>query len=150
MVYTRRFDFPAWGWRSAFEEVDRMKKDMDRLLGGLSGRYFPASSAGVFPMLNLTEDKDRYYVRAELPGVSAEALEIHVTGKNLSISGERRISAENAKYHRRERESGKFSRIIGLPGNVDSDKVEARLTDGILTVIIPKAEAEKPRQIQVK
>jgi HSP20 family protein len=150
MVYTRRFDFPTWGWRSAFEEMDRMKKDMDRLLGGLSGRYFPASRSGVFPMLNLTEDKDRYYVRAELPGVSPEALEIHVTGKNLSIAGERKISAENAKYHRREREAGKFSRIIGLPGNVDGDKIEARLTDGILTVIIPKAEAEKPRQIQVK
>ena len=150
MVYTRRFDFPAWGWRGAFDEMDRMKKDMDRLFGSLTGRHFPTIRAGVFPSVNLTEDKDRYYLRAELPGLKSEELDIHVTGRNLSLSGERKISAENAKYHRREREAGKFSRIIGLPGEIDSNKVEARLTDGVLTVIIPKAEAAKPRQITVK
>lgn len=150
MVYTRRFDFPAWGWRGAFEEMDRMKKDMDRLFGSLTGRNHPTIRSGVFPSVNLTEEKDRYYVRAELPGLKADELDIHVTGRNLSVTGERKISAENAKYHRREREAGKFSRIIGLPGEIDGNKVEASLTDGVLTVIIPKAEAAKPRQISVK
>ena len=150
MVYARRFGFPSWGWSGAFEEMDRMKRDLDRLFGSMTGRHFPTIRAGVFPSVNLTEDKDKYYVRAELPGMKAEELDIQVTGRNMSITGERKISAENAKYHRREREAGKFSRIIGLPGDIDGNKTEARLTDGILTVVIPKAEAAKPRQISVK
>jgi HSP20 family protein len=109
------------------------------------------SQAGVFPLLNLTEDKDQYYVRAELPGVKADELDIQVTGKNLSISGERKIAAEDesAKYHRREREAGTFSRMIGLPGEVGTGKVEAKLENGILSILIPKAEIAKPKQITV-
>jgi HSP20 family protein len=108
-------------------------------------------TAGVFPLVNLTEDKDGYYVRAELPGVKADELDIHVTANNLSISGERKIAAEteDAKYHRREREAGTFSRMIGLPGEVDTDKVDANLANGILTISIPKAEIAKPKQITV-
>jgi len=91
-------------------------------------------------------------VRAELPGVKADELEIQATGNNLSMTGERKISAvaEDARYHRREREAGTFSRIIGMPADVNSEKVEASLENGILTVVIPKAEAAKPRQIAVK
>ena len=109
-------------------------------------------SAGVFPLINLTEDKDNYYVRAELPGVKGEELDIQVTGKNLAISGERKIAAveEGARYHRREREAGTFSRMIGLPGEVNSNNVEASLENGILSIIVPKAEIAKPKQITVK
>jgi HSP20 family protein len=106
-------------------------------------------SAGVFPLINLTEDKDNY--RAELPGVKGEELDIQVTGKNLAISGERKIAAEedSAKYHRREREAGTFSRMIGLPGEVDTDKVDAKLENGILSIVVSKAEIAKPKQISV-
>jgi HSP20 family protein len=109
-------------------------------------------SAGVFPLINLTEDKDNYYVRAELPGVKGEQLDIQVTGKNLAISGERKIAAEEegARYHRREREAGTFSRMIGLPGDGDANAVEANLENGILSIIVPKAEVAKPKQITVK
>jgi HSP20 family protein len=112
---------------------------------------YPRASAGVFPLINLTEDKDSYYVRAELPGVKADELDIQVTGNNLSISGERKIAAEDegAKYHRREREAGTFSRMVGLPGEVNTDKVEASLEDGILNVVVSKAEIAKPKQITV-
>jgi HSP20 family protein len=107
--------------------------------------------AGVFPLVNLTENKDKYFVRAELPGVKADELDLQVTGNKLAISGERKITAEDesAKYHRREREAGTFSRMIGLPGEVDSDKVEAKLENGVLTVVVPKAEIAKPKQISV-
>jgi HSP20 family protein len=108
------------------------------------------ASAGVFPLINLTEDKDNYYVRAELPGVKSDELDIQVTGNNLAISGERKIAAqEDARYHRREREAGTFSRIVGLPGEVDTDKVEARLENGILSIVVSKAEIAKPKQISV-
>jgi HSP20 family protein len=75
-----------------------------------------------------------------------------VTANNLAISGERKIGAEEegARYHRREREAGTFSRMIGLPGDIDPDKVDAKLENGILTVEVSKAEAAKPKQITVK
>jgi HSP20 family protein len=109
-------------------------------------------AAGVLPLINLTEGKDNYYVRAELPGVKGDELDIQVTANNLAISGERKIAAEEegARYHRREREAGTFSRMIGLPGEVDTDKVDAKLVNGILTVVISKAEIAKPKQITVK
>jgi HSP20 family protein len=125
---------------------------MDLLSGGYSRSLFGEPAAGVFPLMNVTEDKDNYYVRAELPGLKAEDLDISVTGDTLSISGERKLPAEDekAKYHRREREAGRFSRILSLPARTDTKKVEAVCTDGVLTVTLPKAEAAKPKQISVK
>ena len=102
--------------------------------------------------MNITEDKNKYYIRAELPGLKADELDISLTGDTLSISGERNlpVEEEKAQYHRREMEQGKFSRIVSLPSQVDTEKVEASCSDGILTVVLPKAEATKPKQITVK
>ena len=151
MIVRSRFGLPTLNWRG-FDELDRMRRQMDRLLGDIAGGLSTEKSAGVFPLANVTEGKDDYYVRAELPGVTAEDLDITITGDSLAIEGERKIPSENegAKYHRREREAGKFSRIITLPGQIDSEKVEAKCADGILTVILPKAESAKPRQISIK
>jgi HSP20 family protein len=146
------FNYPTMGWRHPFAELERMSRQMDRLSQGLMGRPGLAwRTAKVFPAINLTEDADSYYVRAELPGIKADALDIQAVGRNLTISGERTIASEgeNVKYHRREREAGKFSRIIGLPGNINTDKVDAKLANGILTVTIAKADAAKPKQITV-
>ena len=152
----RIFSTPGLGWdfRSPFYELERMKKEMEWLSDNLWKRHSPARvfGAGVFPAVNLSEDKEKYFVRAELPGLKAEDLDIQVTGRSLSISGERKIKAddEKAKYHRREREAGRFSRVINLPGDINAAKVEAGLVNGILTITIPKAEAAKPKQISVK
>jgi HSP20 family protein len=148
----RRINYPLYNLRSTFDELERMRNDMARLFDQATGRSLQATTAGVFPLVNLTEDKDNYFVRAELPGLKAEELNIAVTGNNLTISGERKISSEgdDVKYHRREREAGSFSRIIALPGDVEVDNVEAGLIDGILTVTVPKAEVAKPKQITVK
>ncbi len=152
MIYRRLYDVPTWRLKSPFEELGRMKQQMDRLFDDYSGASLQRAHAGVFPSVNVSEDRDNYYVRAELPGVKADELEIQATGNSLSISGERKIQAEkeNARYHRREREAGNFSRMIGLPTDIDSDKVEAKLDNGILIVALPKAESVKPRQITVK
>ena len=151
MIYRRLVNFPAWRLRSPFEELDRMKRQMDRLLEDQRASY-QGAQAGVFPLINLTEDKDNYLIRAELPGVKADELDIQVTANNIAISGERKIVAEEegARYHRKEREAGKFSRMMGLPGDIDSNKVEANLENGILTIVVSKAEAAKPKQISVK
>jgi len=152
MIWRRITGVPTWDWTSPFDELERMRRDMDRLSEGLTRGLWREPMAGVFPLMNVTEDKDNYYVRAELPSFKTDDLDISVTGDSLSISGERKIPAEDekAQYHRRERESGKFSRIVSLPAQVDTGKAEARCTDGVLTVVLPKAEAAKPKQIAVK
>ena len=149
MIYRRFFNVPTWRIRSPWEELQRMRQQLEQIFDEAPGQR---ASAGVFPLINLTEDKDCYYLRAELPGVNAEELDIQATANNVAISGERKIAAEaeNARYHRREREAGSFSRMIGLPGDINSDKVDAKLENGILTVVIAKAEAAKPKQITIK
>lgn len=143
----RRWINSPWGWTSPFEELEQMKAQMNRLAQGFTGR----NRAGVFPLINVTEDKDNYFVRAELPGLNTDDLDISVTGSSVAISGERKIPGENkeAKYHRREREAGKFSRIVSLPNQINGEKVDAKLVDGVLTIVLPKAESAKPRQISV-
>ena len=150
MIYRRLFNVPTWQFRSPFGELERMRQQMDRLFEEARAPYKEAQ-AGVFPLTNLSEDKENYYVRAELPGVKGDELDIQVTGKNLAISGERKIASvvEGARYHRREREAGTFSRMIGLPGDINRDSVDAKLENGILTVVVPKAEIAKPKQITV-
>ena len=148
MIYRRFFNVPTWRFRTPWEELHRMRQQLDHLFDASPSQRV---SAGVFPLINMTEDKDHYYVRAELPGVKGDELDIQVTGKNLAISGERKIAAEEegARYHRREREAGTFSRMIGLPGEVDTNKVEAKLENGILNIVVSKAEVAKPKQISV-
>jgi HSP20 family protein len=151
MLY-RRMSVPSFRFQSSFGEFDRLRRQMDQLLGAYGGAYRAEHRAGVFPLVNLTEDADSFFIRAELPGILAEDLDIQTTGSSVTISGERKIFAEveQARYHRRERNAGKFSRVVSLPDSIDFDKTEATLTDGILTITVPKAEAAKPRQIAVK
>ena len=150
----RRIDWPTADWTSPFADVERMRRQLEELSGTLSRGPWGLREpwAGVYPLLNVSEDKDNFYVRAELPGVKAEDLDISVTGKSVSIGGERKIQAEDekAKYHRREREAGRFNRVVTLPTDVDASKVEAHCADGVLSLVLPKAEAAKPKQISVK
>ena len=152
MLIKRVSDWHTGALANPFEELERMRKIMDWVTGGLSREPFKEPTAGVFPLMNVTEGRDNYYVRAELPGLRAGDLDLSVTGDTLSISGERMLDEEDekAQYHRRERDSGKFSRIVSLPTRIDVARVEAHCADGVLTVVLPKAEEAKPKQITVK
>jgi len=151
MIYRRMFGLPTWQVRSPFQELERMRQQMDNFMNRVSGEDMSSLHAGVFPSINLSEDPDTYYVRAELPGISAEDLDIQTDGNNLSISGERKIEAEKdgVRYHRKEREAGKFSRAISLPGDINPEGVSASLKEGLLKIIVPKAEKAKPKQISI-
>jgi len=153
MIFRRVTGWPTWGggW-NPFGEIERIRQEMNRLQDAFARGLIGERAAGVFPMMNVTEDKDSFYVRAELPGIKAEELNISVTEDSLSVSGERKLLTEDQKatYHRREREAGSFSRMVTLPASIDPGKVEARCADGILTVVLPKAEIAKPKQIPVK
>jgi HSP20 family protein len=142
-----------FGWhRDPFSEMDRLRREMDRIAGAFASGRGIAPAAGVFPALNMSEDDHNLYVRAELPGVAPENIEITTKENNLILKGERKIAAEGEKvsYHRRERDAGKFRRIISLPTRVDAEKVTAVCKNGVLTVTLPKAAEAKPRQIAVK
>jgi HSP20 family protein len=146
----------AWPSRPTFEgayvDADQLRTDMLRLLDVLSDGTARDVSAGVFPPVNVTQDDDHFYVRAEIPGIDPKDLSISAVRNRLSISGARQIAKEQERvsYHRKERAEGSFDRALTLPGEVDSERVEARYVDGVLTVTLPKAEVAKPRQIKVK
>ena len=152
MIIRRLSGWPSGRLRSPFEELDRMRRRMEQLSENLTEGLFREPSAGVFPLINVTEDDDKFYVRAELPGLKPDELDISVTGDAVTIKGERKIPVEDEKsiYHRREREAGSFSRIINLPTQIDTGKVKARSADGVLTLTMSKAESTKPKQIQIK
>lgn len=106
----------------------------------------------VFPSIIVSATEDRLIVRAEMPGIELEQLELSVSGEVLSIQGVRLTgqSLEGGWYHQRERESGGFSRAVRLPAQVDGDRTEASYQAGVLTVSVPLRQAAKPRQIPIK
>lgn len=106
--------------------------------------------ANAYPPLNTWEDGDNAYVEAELPGLTMDDLEIYVTGNELRLGGERKIAeADGASWYRRERSQGRFARTLTLSWEIDADKVEATLKEGVLTVKLPKRESCKPRKVKV-
>ena len=137
-----------FNWR----EVDKLRRDMERLLESTGPRLARGRAAN-FPAVNVwTNDQEGVVVSAELPGVSAEAIDISVTADTLTISGTRKPVdlPEGAQYHRRERYCADFSRTVQLPYNVHTGEVEAAAENGVLKITLPRAEAEKPKQITVK
>ena len=133
-------------------ELEQLQRRMDRLFQNAFGLERSPWRVGVYPLVNISEDRDHIYVRAELPGVKAEDLEITIQDNSLILRGQRKIPTEEKQvnYHRRERESGFFRRIVALPARIQPDKVEAATKDGILTIKLAKPEEVKPRKIQVK
>ena len=133
-------------------DLEQIRRDMDRLLGMFSEDWSRPFGPGVFPALNVTQNSDRYCVRAELPGMDSKDIEINAVHNKLTLSGTRRLEQvdELTSYHRRERESGSFSRSLMLPSEIDPARIKAKYSNGILTVSLPKSEAEKPRQITVQ
>lgn len=136
--------------RAGLMDPLQLRREMDRFLDVLWSGETPGP--GVFPTLNVTQDGDRYYVRAELPGIRSEDLQIAVERNKLSVSGKREILEEGdgVSYHRRERAGGSFSRSLTLPDELNAAQVDASLKDGVLTIVLPKAEAVKAREIRVK
>jgi HSP20 family protein len=106
---------------------------------------------GWFPAVDVYEDKDNLLVRAELPGMKKEDIEISLHEGFLTLSGERKgqETQEGAETYRSERWLGRFNRTISLPCSVVPDKIKATYTDGILAVSLPKAEEAKPKQIPI-
>ena len=140
MIY-RRYTVP-----SAWEEMDRMSKLVNAFSAGRQ------RESSTFPAINAWTNDDEEVITAEVPGVNPSDVEITIASDVLTISGERSAveGEDEIRFHRRERVGGKFSRSIQLSFPVNSDQVAASVENGILTVRLPRAEADRPRKISVK
>jgi len=137
---------------SPFSDFDQVRREMLRLLDTVAGETFGDVGAGVFPPMNITQDDDNFYLRAEVPGIKPNELSISAVRNRVSLAGKREIQQEHERvsYHRKERAEGTFNRTVTLPTEVNAERVDARYVDGILTLTLPKAEEAKPRQITVR
>ena len=136
-----------FGGASPWANLERMENEMNRMLS----RYaYPSSSE--FPAFNIWGSPDQAVVTTEVPGIEPDSIDISVAGSTLTVRGSREPEAirEGESYHRRERWYGKFSKTVELPFAVQADKVEARFTKGILSITLPRSEAEKPKKVAVK
>ncbi len=133
---------------SVHDELDRA---MDRLLRG----WVPANSyAGLdwSPSVDIAESDDRFVVKAEVPGVDKDDIEISLVDGNLVIQGEKKQESEEEgrNFYRVERSYGSFKRVFALPARVDMDQVKASYEDGVLSVVIPKSGEAKSKKIRIE
>lgn len=126
-------------------EVSRLQQEMNRLFTGV--RTAPSNA----PALNIWAGDDALFVTTELPGIDPATLDLSVEDNVLTLKGERPEPElkEGETWVRRERASGAFERSFELPYRIESDKVEAKYSKGFLFLTLPRAEAEKPRKIQI-
>ena len=141
------------GWTNGTRLSD-LRDEIDRLFESPLAEVARASQllSAWTPPLDLYEDKDNFVVTVELPGMKKDEIQINLHDGSLSVSGERRTDEkfDNSEVCRAERFIGRFQRSIPLPAPVDTDKVKAQYSDGVLTVTLPKTEEAKPRQINVQ
>ncbi|MFM0341873.1 Hsp20/alpha crystallin family protein [Paraburkholderia fungorum] len=140
-----------------FSELDRLQREMASLFGG-----FPSSirsgRSGAFPQVNIGATDDSIEIVAFAPGVNTAELDVSIDRGVLTISGERKPaqpgsgdkSRDDTRIYSQERFTGTFRRVIELPQNADPDKVQARYTNGCLSITVGKREASKPWAITVQ
>lgn len=134
---------------SIFDDLFSVSRELNRLFD-----YDSNSFSGItYPLSNIYEDDDNFYISSEIPGVNKEDIKINVTAHSLTIEGKRENEIkcdDKTSCHRSERAFGSFSRTYSLNGRFDTDKVSADYKNGILTVTLPKSEAKKPKSICIK
>jgi HSP20 family protein len=140
-------------------EFESLRRELDRALGeagGPAGRarqaFLPGRGARQYPLVNVSDDGERYYVEALAPGADPSTLEVTVVRNTLTIAGEKLAPADVAgeRFHRSERAAGRFVRTVELPVEVEPGKVQAQYKHGLLVLTLPRAEASLPRRITVQ
>lgn len=135
-----------------FAELSSLRRAMDRLFDDfMTPRLWRAEGEWAFPV-DVYETDDAVVVKAALPGMSPEDIDISVTGDTLSIRGEvkQEEKTERENYYRREIRYGSFARAVPLPSRVEHERAEAEFENGVLTVRLPKAEELRPKTIKVR
>ncbi|MEW6303937.1 MAG: Hsp20/alpha crystallin family protein [Verrucomicrobiota bacterium] len=146
-----RFNRPTdWEWDWAPPQLTTLQQEINRLFETPFAELRPADFFNAWtPAVDVYEDTDHLVVRAELPGLKKDQIDVWFEDGVLNIAGERKQETEQRTLHRTERFHGRFHRSFTLPKPVNADKISAAYQDGILTVTLPKTEAAKPKQIEV-
>jgi len=140
-------DLFGWGRMDPFGDIRRLQDEMNRLFSAsVAGTRSPAAG---FPAINAYANEDGIALTAELPGVRPEDLDISVFRDTLTLRGKRQSPEEAQAYHRRERLHGEFVRTISLPFQVDPERVEADMQDGLLRLSLHRPEEDKPKRIKI-
>jgi HSP20 family protein len=140
---------------TVFDDILNLEREIGGLFQGFAGRALPGrflQTGERYPLMNIFDTNEDIVLVAELPGVGKEDIHLSVDDGLLTISGERKMAAtpDKAQWLRNEIRTGEFSRVIELPRQVNPDKITAELSNGILRVILPKAEEAKPREVKIK
>jgi HSP20 family protein len=139
-----------------FRDLTVLRKQMDdlfnRSLTGLTNGEEGESMSNWVPAMDVLETEDKVVLRAELPGMTQEDVHLTVENNVLTLSGEKNFSHEESEGHYRRIESryGSFYRSFTLPSTVDQEKIDANFRNGVLEIVLPKAEKAKPKKIEVK
>lgn len=141
--------------RKRFGDLESLRREMERLWNRFfEDRSFPKIfSEERLPSTDIVKEEDKLVLKADLPGMDTDDIKITLSEDNvLTISGERKTETEEKEenYYRRERQYGSFRRTYRLPANVQGDKIEAVFEKGVLSIILPKTEAEKKKEIEIK
>jgi HSP20 family protein len=137
---------------SPFPEMFELQRSLDRIFGqGLYGQNEVATAAWQ-PPVDIYEAENEIVIKMELPEVNRDDVQVNLEERTLTIRGERRLEFADRRegYHRVERAYGAFARSFTVPPNIDRDALKATYRDGILRIVLPKAENAKPRQISVE
>ncbi len=131
-----------------FEEMNRLRNEMDHLFNGFNTLKRPA----VYPAVNIWSNKDMAILTAELPGYDLKDFNASVVDDTLVLTGERESlkTSDKEALQRNERMTGKFEKQVRLPFPVDANKIEATYKDGVLNITMPRKEEDKPRKITIK
>jgi HSP20 family protein len=151
MTTMMRWD-PFQDLRNAQDEMAQMSPMLAQALGLHAQQQGSATATAWAPALDISERKDAYLVTVELPGVEADDFQITMEDGLLTIQGERAFAKESSEqqFHRIERRYGAFRRSITLPAQVQAEQIEASFDNGVLEIVVPKAEEAKPKRIQVR
>lgn len=139
--------FTLFGRGDPLREMEDVYDRMGRLMRDFFGDGGPAGFAA---LADIEETDDAYLVEIDLPGVRAEDIDVELRDNELRVSGEIKERERTGVLRRRERRVGQFEHVVGLPGDVDPERVEANLSSGVLAVRIGKARRSQPRRIEIR
>ncbi|WP_344277418.1 Hsp20/alpha crystallin family protein [Streptomyces hebeiensis] len=136
------------GWaRNPLTEFDQLLSEMSGLIESTVGGAAPA--VAWTPLADVTESDDAFYIEIDLPGVKNKDIDVEVNGQELVVTGEIKEKERKGGLRRGARRTGAFEYRLRLPGEVDTEKINGQMSDGVLTITVPKAEVAKPRHVEI-
>ncbi|CBG75414.1 MULTISPECIES: Hsp20/alpha crystallin family protein [Streptomyces] len=136
------------GWaRNPLTEFDQLLSEMSGLIESTVGGA--TTAVAWTPSADVAESDDAFRVEIELPGVRSQDIDVEANGQELVVTGEIKEKEHKGVLRRSTRRTGAFEYRLRLPGEVDTEKINARMSDGVLTITVPKAEVAKPRHVEI-